>query len=585
MDTNKILEKLLRSAHEYYALNEHAPDITTPLPSDPEVQTIIDSTERLASDWHGTADTGRFTFPNGLIIITGSPPQWKRDVLNRAKELGILINGYEALNHFLSDKPSKPEIAEFKVRKIKEYAITVYLENDQEIVDLMRMHDPHLECAIISVNRVDAVVESVELEEKKEAPEDLSDKHVIVFDRGGLYTYFAQKLGEEFGQVDYYIPDEDAYPTSTKATIGKGLPEIRRIDDKEYYKILDKVDLIAFPDCYDGSYVAWLRSKGYRVFGGGLSEKFEIDKKYFLDALERLGLLTPKTEMTTGIKALLDYLEDHKPPLWLKGLKRGDFETKEYTGFKQFENWLRQDLMPRIGQKARDIKVLVQEGIKADCEPGLDRFVADGVYTQGGCIGYEIKDKGLVGCFFDTPPKVMTDIDDKTAGELSDCRCHYSTEIRINKDGAYLIDPTIRVPSPPGELITEWFVDYPRIIWDISGGNVPVLKAHAKYGVEIILTSLFYENHQICVEFPKEFAQYIKLKNQTRHGGVHYCIPNGNGAFFGAVVAWDDDWKKAAEKVKEILDSIECEELEAHVMAFDEAEKAIAAGEDYGIKF
>jgi hypothetical protein len=409
--------------------------------------------------------------------------------------------------------------------------------------------------------------------------------HFIVYDRVGLYTYIAERLGRDAAQVDYYIPDAEAYPTSAKAEIGRGLPEIKRINDKEFHANVEKADMIYFPDCYDGEKQTWYRSKGYRVGGGGKSERFEIDKWYFIEAIEKAGLCVPETMLTKGIDDLLECLKAVGVPRWLKGLMRGDFETKKYTGMNQFENWLAQYLLPMIGQKRKDIKILVQEQIEADCEPGLDRFVADGRFTQQGLVGYEDKDKGIVECFMDELPAILTDIDDACAIYLKDARQHYSTEVRINKEGAWFTDPTVRVPSPPGELMTEMVKDYPVVIYQLSGGEVPTLSANAKYGVEIILTSAFYEKHEICVEFPEKMKKHIKLKNHCKRGDAYYCIPNQNGAFFGAVVAWGDDWKKAAEEAQEIAREIVCDELEYGESTFEKAERSIEAGKKYGVSF
>jgi hypothetical protein len=185
----------------------------------------------------------------------------------------------------------------------------------------------------------------------------------------------------------------------------------------------------------------------------------------------------------------------------------------------------------------------------------------------------------------DELPAILTDIDDACAIYLKDARQHYSTEVRINKEGAWFTDPTVRVPSPPGELMTEMVKDYPVVIYQLSGGEVPTLSANSKYGVEIILTSAFYEKHEICVEFPEKMKKHIKLKNHCKRGDAYYCIPNQNGAFFGAVVAWGDDWKKAAEEAQEIAREIVCDELEYGESTFEKAERSIEAGKKYGVSF
>lgn len=251
----------------------------------------------------------------------------------------------------------------------------------------------------------------------------------------------------------------------------------------------------------------------------------------------------------------------------------------------QTQNWIEQHLILKIGHKRDTIEILVQNDIGGDCEPGIDRFVVDGKFTQEGLIRYEDKDKGLVAKFFATLPKILTDVDDKTAPYLKDARSHYSTEVRITKGKPYLIDPTCRIPSPPGELMTEMFVNYGDIIWEIANGKIPKLMPKTLYGVEIILSSSFNECHEICVEFDKSLQANVKLKNHTAKRGAYYCIPNGNCGSFGAVVVCNNTLQKAIDQAKDITKEIKCEEMDCDLGTFDKAKKSVENGQKYGILF
>lgn len=431
------------------------------------------------------------------------------------------------------------------------------------------------------------LAKSKEIVQTPEPEVDVSKKHVIVFDRGGLYTYFAQRLGESFGHVDYYVPDTSAYPESPKSQIGRGLDKIRRINEREYYRSLKKADLVAFPDCYDGEYQNYLREQGHCVFGSGLSERLEIDKVYFLEVLESLELPVAYTELVTGVDELLSYLEG-KSDLWIKSLFRGDFETKHYTTMRQFRNWLDQFLLHRLGTSAKTVKMLVQDPIKAECEAGYDGFRVGGICSNQCLIGYEIKDKGIVSKVFDEPPEKI-DRFNKAMDPIYTKHGywgHYSNELRITKNGTvYAIDETCRIPSPPGELMTEIIRSYPEDIWRVANSQFPKFETDYRYGAELILTSPFYDCHEICVEFPKEFDRFVKLKNHTKKNGAYYCVPNGNGAFFGAVVATGKTVKEVTKKCLEIAKEIDCEEFEYDPSTFDKADEQVASGEKFGINF
>lgn len=414
----------------------------------------------------------------------------------------------------------------------------------------------------------------------------LNNKNVLCVD-SGLYIYSAQKLGESFGSVRYHRLDTDPYPRSEKSQIGEGLPEIEVV--KDFWPHLDWADLIYFPDCYQGEMQHSLREKGYRVFGAGLSARMELDKEFFLETIDDLGLPVSHTYRAEGLGDLVEHLTGVKDERYLKCSHRGDFETKKYTGMKQLENWLGQYLRPRIGERAKDIEILVQDPIEAECEIGYDGFRVDGVCTENCMLGYEIKDLVFAGKVFDKPPKIIADVNDALTPIYKQLgyRGHYSNELRITKGGdAYLIDETCRMPSPPGGVLCEIYGDsYAQAVWDISGGEMPKLKATHKFGAEVILNSSFLERYQLCVEFPKSISRWIKLKNHFKRDGAYYVVPSENAGYFGSAVGLGDTVKEACEKAMGVAKQVICTELELDESAFKKADEQIGAGRAFGIDF
>lgn len=415
---------------------------------------------------------------------------------------------------------------------------------------------------------------------------NLSSKTAIVYDRGGLYLYCAEKLAEKFGKVMYYLADSDAYPTSAKASIGHGLSHVTRIHD--FWKNVDKADIIYFFDCYDGELQQWLRDKGYTVFGSGRGEKIEIDKILFLETLEKLGLPCPKTYVAEGMEDMLNYLSDNDgETLYLKNLHRGDFESRKFTSLAQSRPFFN-DLRKRLGSACDTLEVLVQHKIDAECEVGYDGYMLDGEYTSNGIIGYEIKDKGFIGKVFPETPDILKEINDAFSDTFKKLgyRGNYSTEVRITKDGVpYYIDATCRVPSPPGEALCELYHNWAEATYQLATGELPKLEPVAKYVAEIVLTSGWHEDHEIHVKFPKSIKRFVKLKNHTVRDGEYYCIPNGNDEFFGAVIGFGNTVDEAVERVLEYAKQIEADGLEYDPAMFDKAKEQIKSGEKFGIKF
>jgi hypothetical protein len=415
---------------------------------------------------------------------------------------------------------------------------------------------------------------------------NLKDKTAIVYDRGGLYLYCAEKLAESYGKVMYYLADADAYPTSQKHTIGMGIPKVKRIHD--LWKHIDSADIVYFFDCYDGELQHWLRSKGYTVFGSGHGERVEIDKVLFLETLEKLNLPCPKTYLAQGMEDLKSYLEKNDgETMWLKNLHRGDFETRKFKSLPQIKPFL-DDLKKRVGTACDTMDVLVQHKVESVCEVGYDGYCVDGEFTSNCIIGYEIKDSCFVAKVFDETPDIPRFINDSFAATFRQLgyRGNYSTEIRITEEGhPYYIDATCRVPSPPGELMCELYENWAEATYDIACGNLPVLKPKSKYGAVVILRSGWYDDHELHITIPKEIRQYVKLKNHTIRDGEFYCIPNNNGSFFGAVVSWADTLDKAIKDVLRYAEQVEADEYCFNENMFDEARDSIKAGEKFGIKY
>lgn len=414
---------------------------------------------------------------------------------------------------------------------------------------------------------------------------DLSEKTAIVYDRGGLYLYCAEKLAEKYKTVYYYLAEADAYPTSQKARIGEGLPGVKRVHD--FWGCIDEADIIYFFDCYDGEMQHWLRSKGLRVFGSGRGEQIEIDKIKFLDTLKEVGLPVAPTKLCKGMDELEKHLESCKDTVWLKNMHRGDFETKKFRNPDQIRPFLH-DLRKRLGTAANDVEILVQSKIDSVAEVGYDGFCVNGEFTKNCIVGYELKDEGFVGKVFDETPPFLGEINEAFGPVFSKLgyNGNYSTEIRVTDGGErYYIDATCRVPSPPGEVMCEVYENWAEATWQIAGGEVPELKPTAPFVACVILVSPWHEAHELCVQFPPAIAANIKLKNHTKEGESYYCIPNNNGGFFGAAVAWGKTLDEAIEKVLECAKQVEADEFKFDDAMFDDALKQVETGAKYGLGY
>ena len=110
---------------------------------------MINKAQHVAIDWHKTGNTMRFNYPKGTTIITGSLPWLERDILKRAHSIGLKLNGYEGLN--IDHRPTQEDIAKHKARKVQELGIDLFLDDDEEVVQLMRKYNP--QANVININQ------------------------------------------------------------------------------------------------------------------------------------------------------------------------------------------------------------------------------------------------------------------------------------------------------------------------------------------------------------------------------------------------------------------------------------------------
>ena len=153
--------------------------------------------------------------------------------------------------------------------------------------------------------------------------ESLKSKTVLVYDHKN-YVETAIRLSREFDRVLYFKPWKDAAPKTQPLLIGDGYAEITRVRD--FFDVVNDVDLFVFPEIYDGDLQVFLEGLGKRVWGSRKAERFEYKRGLFAKTLKEVGLPVAPFEKVIGVSALRRYLTDHQD-VWVKIEMRGDRET------------------------------------------------------------------------------------------------------------------------------------------------------------------------------------------------------------------------------------------------------------------
>jgi hypothetical protein len=411
----------------------------------------------------------------------------------------------------------------------------------------------------------------------------LKNKTVLVRDHG-LFHCLAERMARDFKEVFYFRPWEESFPLPDKYIVGQGIPGLTRVDNFEDYQ--DKVDLICFFDIYSGALQEKLRKDGHRVFGTGKGEILELDRIKFREILKREGLPVIKHKVITG----LDALREHLKPLKDKWIKFSKFRgIKETFHFKDYfhSRYMLDEIAVKAGVYQDLMRFIVEDPLKG-VEAAADWFVVDGKHLSAGMWGYENKDSGYIGkaSTFEGLPEPIMDVClglEDVMGEY-DVRGMVSLETRIAQDGdPYCIDPCMRGPSPPAELMCEMYENFSEIVWGVAGGEEIEPKMKAKYGAEVLLKSDLAREAVMAVSLKEEDREFLKFRNLCRIDGQYYHIPGDKETLIGAAIGMGDTLEEAQGNALEMCEKVQAEDVFWNKAVFDELDDTLDKAKKIGL--
>lgn len=409
---------------------------------------------------------------------------------------------------------------------------------------------------------------------------------ILVIDNG-LFVETACRLAKDVKQCYYYTPWEDSFPKMNRAYIGYGLEGIERVDSP-FGKCLDEADLVVFPDIYFGALQSRLESMGKKCFGAGYGEVLETSRDGTKELMKSLGLPVAKWWKVTGVKALRDLLKEHKDVFVKINKFRGMFETFYSKNYKISEPQL-DEIEHKLGAFKYITEFIVEENLKDCVEVGCDFYTVGGKFPNTFLAGMEIKDKAYLGVVRNAKdfPEWLTHFNDTISPTLDalDYKGLMSTEIRVGKDKkGYMIDLCARQASPPGELYQEMYTNFTDIVWNVANGKIIEPAVQAKYGAEALIHSPWADHNWQPISFPKEYREYVKLRNGCKINGQYYVIPQDTGLpEVGAVWGFGDTKEEAIDMVKEIAKSVDGFFVEVKTEAFDNVEEELEKHADLGL--
>ena len=415
----------------------------------------------------------------------------------------------------------------------------------------------------------------------------------VVDNVGGSYLPIAHRLSEHFDCVYYYSVNQNPFPRMALDMVGTGYNNIIRID--EFWKNIDKFEVICFPDIYFNDWGYALRKMGKKVWGGTEAEQLETDRRLFKSELENVGLAVAPTKYIKGVDMLVKELKESQDK-WIKlSYYRGEGETTRHIKWSQSEIMI-DNLNYEMGPLAATAEFCLEDHIDSIAEIGYDGWTINGQFTDGMIWGLEVKDCGYVGkaCNYENIPDPVKMTNDKFSPVLQKYghTGFYSTEVRYGKDGnTYYTDPCVRSGSPPSNVYMKMIDNWVEIMIKGAMGEMVEPKFNSKYGCEIILKSNYCNNNTLPVMIPKEYKDNVALKGAYFMNDKNYVIPFNQAGIkdleaFGSVVVVGDDLNEIMNKAVEIANSIEAPGI---YFAENTLEKAMSTFSDLekntGIKF
>lgn len=404
-----------------------------------------------------------------------------------------------------------------------------------------------------------------------EKDNNLSDKTAFVYDFG-IFFPICFNLAKKFKKVLYFTPWASSFPTSNDSLPGFGFEKdnIFRVDNLEDY--IDVADIFIFPDVYNGHLQVDLERRGKRVWGSRMSEELEIYRSFAKEVMSDLKLPVGKYDKVKSIKKLREYLQKNSNKfIKIDGHQRGDFESFNHISYDISESWL-DEMEWKLGVKGDIMEFIIEDPIEADTEIGIDSFVVDGEYPKNILWGIETKSQAYVGAIqsYDKLPKEITNFTDKIKDTLKEygTRGNFSFEFR----NEFMIDACMRLPNPPGKLLSAMWENMAECMWAGSEGKIiePVYKG--KYGAELVIYSDFAKNHWVTIHYPKELKEFVFQSNVCKINDKIYVIPQTYGSVnVGSVVAYGDDLDKVIEEVKERAKQIEGYKIDCNPDCIDDS--------------
>jgi hypothetical protein len=404
----------------------------------------------------------------------------------------------------------------------------------------------------------------------------------------GSFLSLAERLARDYKKVRYYSPFEFEYQDIKTSIIGVGLERVHRLDELLDPNIIEETDLFLFPDIGWGGLQRYLRSIGKLVWGSMGTSDLELYRTYFNETIKELGLPLVNSVKFTGVTALAEHLKAVENK-WVKINRfRENMETWHHIDYLHSQRELER-LASVFGPTKEHVVFVVQDAIEDAIEIGYDGFTVDGQFPAQSFSGYEKKNELYLGSLLkqeDLPEPVrMVNEAMQPMLEKAQYRNFIATELRVQGDKTYFIDPTMRLAGQTMEHQFESCTNLAEVILCGADGRIIEPDFSHEYAAE---ATIHYTAGAVdewkTIQVPEAARRWTKLYHYCELDGAYHFPPYRNDEV-GVIVGLGDSVAESVESLKENFKAFEKEPLSIRLEGFADLLKEIEKAEAEGMEF
>jgi len=407
----------------------------------------------------------------------------------------------------------------------------------------------------------------------------------LVHDYGLFAVQAAALLDGGKNWVGYYTPWQSAFPSFADFIIGQGLGMEKIL---YFFDHVDDADVIVNFDVYGNDLIAFLRRKGYRVFGSGSGEILEDNRWFAKKLLKKIGLPVNNAVKIRGTTALREYLKKNKDKYVKIDIFRRDIESFHAKDYDSVELLL-DEIDANLGPFKDVFDFIVEETISAEqsVEPGFDGFFNGKEFVKPYIIGYEIQKAFYIAKFVNQMPLPMQNTLDKLTPILRqmDYRGAISIEEKVvSKNKSYVLDFCSRLPAPLSAGYVEWIRNFPELVWKISGKEDVKIKPVALYLGALPLESQHAQDNWVRILVDENLRNHVKFRKFVKQDGKYYAVKGLTSVV--VLVEWGKSIDEVFNKLKKLISKIEAYGLQTDAFGgLEIAKEEIEKGRQMGISF